>query len=157
MRPLVIGVGNPDRGDDGVGRVIAQRLGKLSLPDVDIDEASGEAAALLSLLQGREMVMIVDACQSNGAAGHVRQFDVSAAPLPSPVRAISSHGFGVPEAIELARTLGELPARTLVIAVEGQAFELGASLSPEVHDAVETAIDLICTTLHGGTVERKAV
>jgi hydrogenase maturation protease len=140
MRPLVIGVGNPHRGDDGAGRAVARRLKSLARQAFDIEEANGEAASLLSLFQGRDMVVLVDACQSGEPSGSVQRFDVSRAPLPSTVRAISSHGFGVADAIELARSLGELPSKIVVIAIECQSFEHGTVLTPDVERAVDIAI-----------------
>jgi hydrogenase maturation protease len=48
----------------------------------------------------------------------------------------STHALGVPEAIELARALGRLPARLEVYAIEGARFTAGAELSPAVERAV---------------------
>jgi hydrogenase maturation protease len=49
----------------------------------------------------------------------------------------SSHAFGVAEGIELARALGRLPCRLIVIGIEGIRFDHGESPSAEVAKAVE--------------------
>jgi hydrogenase maturation protease len=49
----------------------------------------------------------------------------------------STHAFGVPDAIELARVLDRLPARLEVYAIEGASFAAGDRLSPAVDQAVE--------------------
>src|SRR5215207_5591238 len=48
----------------------------------------------------------------------------------------STHAFGVADAIELARTLGRLPARLEIYTIEGADFTAGAGLSPPVAAAV---------------------
>ncbi len=44
---LIICVGNPLRGDDGIGCVVARRLREMKLPDVTVREESGEGTALI--------------------------------------------------------------------------------------------------------------
>jgi hydrogenase maturation protease len=140
-RRIVIGVGNPDRGDDAVGRAVARRLLGALPADVEIVEAEGEATALMARLDGAEEAYLVDACASGAAAGTVRRFDVGAGPLPQDAFGVSTHGFGLAEAIELARALGQLPRRCIVYAVEGASFEIGAALSGPVAVAVADVAD----------------
>ncbi|MBN8636246.1 MAG: hydrogenase maturation protease, partial [Anaerolineae bacterium] len=45
---LIIGVGNPQRGDDGVG-LAAARLVRAALPDADVRESAGDPADLIEL------------------------------------------------------------------------------------------------------------
>ena len=86
----------------------------------------------------------------------------------------STHGLGVAEAIELARVLGRLPARLQVYVIEGQRFEHGAKISPELHSGIEEVVHRIvdavsatvcatykqdtkeCGTPRPGLVEKKA-
>jgi hydrogenase maturation protease len=134
---IVIGVGNAWRGDDAAGLAVARRLRVLAPPGVDVREHEGEASGLVEAWAGADSVVVVDASASGAAAGTVRRFDAAAAPLPASALRSSTHAFGVPEAIELARALGRLPARLDVYAVEGERFEAGAALTPAVADAVE--------------------
>jgi len=133
---IVIGIGNPDRGDDAAGRMVA-RLLRRSLPDgVDLAELAGEATALLARLDGAGTAWLIDASASGAPAGTVRRFDVGDGPLPAASFGLSSHGFGLAEATELARALGQLPPRCIVYAIEGACFDAGAPLSPPVSAAV---------------------
>ena len=135
-RIIVIGIGNPDRGDDAAGRAVARWLhGKLP-PAVEIVEHDGEASTLLACIKGAATACLIDACASAAPAGTIRRFDVGATPLPQGTFNVSTHGLGLPEAVELARALGQLPARCIVYAIEGGAFELGAPLSPPVATAI---------------------
>lgn len=136
MATIVIGLGNPDRGDDAAGREVARRLRETGLLSADILELDGEATALLARLEGASAAILVDASISGGPPGMVRRFDVAAGPLPSGAFGVSSHGFGLAEAIELARALGALPPRCIVYAIEGERFDIGAPMSACVWAAI---------------------
>lgn len=140
---LIIGVGNPDRGDDAVGRAVAQQL-KGRVPEgVEVLEEEGEMTALLEHLEEADEAYLIDASASGEAPGTVRRFDAAAAPLPNAVMAVSTHGFGLAEAIEMARAMGTLPATCLVYAVEGAGFEAGEPLSEPVAAAVAQVAEKI--------------
>ena len=133
---LVIGIGNPDRGDDGAGRLVARRLREL-VPGLAPCELDGAASALLDRLSGRAAAYVIDAAATGRPIGAVQRFDAGHGPLPSGMDGCSTHGLGLAEAIELARALGTLPPRCIVYAIEGRDFSLGAPVSPAVAAAVE--------------------
>jgi hydrogenase maturation protease len=135
-RRIVLGIGNPDRGDDGAGRAVVQLLRGALPADVEVDEHGGEAAALLSRLDGVAEAFLVDACASGAPSGTVQRFDVAVDPLPQGAFGLSTHAFGLAEAVELGRALGQLPARCIVYAIEGTSYEAGAPLSEPVAIAV---------------------
>jgi hydrogenase maturation protease len=144
---LIVGIGHPDRGDDAVGRIVAARLREHQPPNVMVAETHGEAAALLDLIAGQDDVIIVDAGLSGGEPGLIHRLDAVAAPLPRPMFATSSHAIGLAESIELARTLGTLPHRCIVFAIEGRSFNLGGGLSPPVAGAVEEVVERVLAEL----------
>ncbi len=136
-RMIVIGIGNPDRGDDGAGRRVAQRL-RGNLPaHVMIEELDGEATSLLALLEGADAAFLIDACVSNSEPGTVQRFDVAGAPLPQAGFRLSPHGLGLADAIELARALRQLPPSCVVYAIEAGSAENGGVLSAAVAAAVD--------------------
>ena len=139
-RTRVIGIGHPDRGDDAVGRIVCARLRRETSAHVEIIESDGEAARLLDLFDGADDVILVDAGLSGAAPGTIHRLDTVAAALPRPMFATSSHAVGLAESVELARTLGLLPQRCVVFAVEAATFELGAPLSAPVAAAVDRLV-----------------
>jgi hydrogenase maturation protease len=143
---IVIGIGNPDRGDDGAGRMAALRLRAILPPAVAVAECDGDVAGLVDLFDGFSNVILVDACASGAPAGKVHRLEVSEAPLPTAAFNMSSHGFGLAEAIELARALGQLPPRCMVYAIEGETFETGAGLSGVVDRAIDRVVREIVRT-----------
>jgi hydrogenase maturation protease len=129
---LVIGVGNPDRGDDGAGpRVVALLLAR----GVNAVDHAGDGLALIDLWKDRSRVVIVDAMVTGGVPGSILRFDTDRAPLPRRVFHMSSHVFGLAEGLEMARILGRLPAALIVYGIEGESFCLGAGLSGPVEGA----------------------
>lgn len=150
-RRLVLGIGSRDRGDDAVGPVVADRLRGTLPPDVEVGECSGGATELLTRLEGIGAVYLVDACRSDRAGGTIQRLDARAVALPCMTFGVSTHGFSVAEAIELARSLGDLPPLCVVYAVEGVSFAVGVPLSPPVAAAaVEVAERLRLELVTGG-------
>lgn len=141
---VVIGVGNPDRGDDGAGREVVRRLREAHLPSsARIIEANGEATAILASLEGVSAAFLIDACVSGAPPGTVRRIDLSNEPLPCARYGLSSHGFGLTEAIELAKALDELPRRCIVYAIEGESFEPGIAPSAAVMRGVSETLEAL--------------
>jgi len=146
-RPLVIGIGNIDRGDDGAGRQVARILRHMLADKAEIVEQDGEGAAILARIEGAQTVYLVDACMSKAPPGTVHRIDAAEGELPLTSSDLTTRGFGLGSAIELARTLGRLPPHTIVYAIEAESFEPGAPLSPEVAAATVMAADRIRTEI----------
>ncbi len=146
-RRLVIGIGNPDRGDDGVGRAVIHKLHGRVPADVTLLEQEGEAATLVGWLEGAATALIIDAAITGAAPGSVTRLDANTGPVPVGLGSMSSHGLGVAQAIELARILGVLPPCCIVLAIEAASFEPGATLSPAVEAAAEDAAAMILSEL----------
>jgi hydrogenase maturation protease len=142
---LVIGLGNELRGDDGAGVDVVRRLqGEVDSTEVELVEMQGEPIGLLHEWAGRRLVVLVDTMQSGTPPGTIRRFDAVAEPLPRVPRSFSStHALGLGDVIEVARTLGLLPARLTVYGVEGRTFEAGAPLSDEVGAAIPRVTALV--------------
>ena len=136
---VIIGVGNPFRGDDGAGLAVVRQLAGQVSPRIEVVEESGEGTALVEAWQGAPFVILVDAIQSGATAGTIRRLDAREDPVGGELFRHSTHAFGVSGAIELARTLHELPPRLVLYGIEGRSFAPGAQLSPAVEEAVPLA------------------
>ena len=137
---LVLGIGNPDRGDDAVGRLVARALRSRVPADVRVVEQDGEATALLAELQAAENVWLIDAAACGAPVGTIHRIDCSGTDVALPAGAVSSHGFGLAEAIGLARALDVLPQHCIVYAIEGAEFRAGAVVSSEVKAAADRVV-----------------
>jgi len=145
----VIGLGNELRGDDAVGLRVARLLSGTLPAEVRVLECEGEPVALLSAWEGHERAVVVDATRSGAEPGTIRRLAAHEGPLPSELRRASTHLLGVADAVELARTLGRLPARTIVYGIEGGVFDAGAELTPPVAAAAELVAESIRHELEG--------
>jgi hydrogenase maturation protease len=140
---LIIGIGNAYRGDDAVGLLIARRL-SARLKHVTIQEATGEGAALIDMWQDAASVLLIDAVSSGVAPGTIHRIDAHTQPIPAVFFRYSTHTFGVGEAVEMARVLGQLPAQVVIYGIEGAAFEIGDELSPQIERAIPDVVERIC-------------
>lgn len=134
---IVIGVGNRWRGDDAAGLAVADRVRELAGGTIATRTHEDEASGLVDAWEGAARAVVVDAATSGAPAGTVHRFAAATDPLPANRLRSSTHAFGVPDAIELARALGRLPERLDVYAIEGAEFAVGAALTPTVARAVE--------------------
>ncbi|NTV47465.1 MAG: hydrogenase maturation protease, partial [Chlorobiales bacterium] len=78
------------------------------------------------------LVVIVDAMKSKSPVGTVRRFEALREKLGTGMFHYSSHLFGLAEAVEMARVLGQLPKELIIYGIEGASFAFGAPLSPAV-------------------------
>jgi hydrogenase maturation protease len=152
----IIGCGNRHRGDDAAGVLVAERLRELGVP---AEVQSGGAFELVESWNSNEDVILIDAVVTGCAPGTVHIWDGCPTRVPSNPQ-VSSHGFGVAEAINLARALDLLPGRMRVYGVEGEEFGIGEGVSPEVMTAVEEVAQRIAGEVRNGDIvssERSAL
>lgn len=135
-RLVVVAPGNPLRGDDGLGPAVAEHL-RVLFPELPILSGAADALSILAFWEGAAVAYLVDSAVTGADPGHLHRLDLSAQPLPKEMARCSSHGLGLAEALALGRTLGRLPERVTLLAVEAAGFAPGSDLSPAVADRVE--------------------
>jgi hydrogenase maturation protease len=148
---LVVGIGNPDRGDDGIGLLVVRQLAGRLPSDlarhVTIVERTGDALALIDDWAGHDAVILVDAAAPDSAPGSIHRIDLLEDELPIDISLSSTHAFGVADAVGLARTLGLLPRHVIVYAIEGATFDHGAPVSRKVAAALNEVVTRIAGEL----------
>lgn len=132
----IIGCGNPDRGDDWAGVLVAERLRELG---VDAETHIGEPLVFIEAWCPADDVIVVDAVVTGAPTGTVHVWDGWPPRVPGSAR-ISTHGLDLGQTIELAQALGRLPARLRLYGIEGRQFSPGSNISPEVERAVEWVV-----------------
>jgi hydrogenase maturation protease len=143
MSVVVIGVGNRFRRDDGVGPAVIDRLRALDLPGVRLADSDGEPAGLIELWSGTTTAVVVDAVHTKTPSpGRVHRLAMDSV-AGDRSGAASSHGIDLGQAVELARVLGRLPDRLVVLAIEVADTGYGSGLSAAVTAAADrVAADL---------------
>jgi hydrogenase maturation protease len=150
---LVLGLGNPLRGDDGIGPRVVELLKQGGLPDgaeaVDVGVAGFNLLYLLA--KSREVggaesgvpagdapqrVIIVDAADVGLEVGQFARFTPDQVELMGALETPASHQAGLAEVLALARALERPLPEIVVFGVQPGSLEWGAGLTPEVEAAV---------------------
>ncbi|HUH98443.1 MAG TPA: hydrogenase maturation protease [Anaerolineales bacterium] len=144
MKTLVVGLGNPILGDDGVGWRVAKELSSIIDPDssVEIDCASLGGLSLMERMLGYQRVIIIDSMETDqGPEGCVRVFPLAALENPHAGHSASVHDASLMTALQAAQSVGaDVPARVDVVAIEAKnVYEFSEQLSPEIEKAVPLA------------------
>jgi hydrogenase maturation protease len=141
----VIGVGSPS-GDDWTGWELAERLRASEVLaawgerfSVSLHDRPG--AALLQAWRGNGLVILLDAVRSGAPPGTVHRLDT--AQLSSMPRLLSTHGFGVAEAVQLAAAMDALPEALLFFGVEATPEHQELCLSEAVHATLPALVSEI--------------
>jgi hydrogenase maturation protease len=136
---VIIGLGAADRGDDAAGLEAVRLLARRPPAGTRVVALPGRAAALLDLWRDTSLAIVIDAAVSGAAPGTVHRVDARLTPLPPAVHHRSTHDLGLADVVELARALGRLPPRLVVLGIEVVDLSPGAGLSPAVRPAVRRA------------------
>lgn len=151
---LVICIGNELVADDAVGYELYRLLQAERLPTaVRLEFCGVGGIALLELLTGQEeLLVVVDAVQFGAPPGTVHCLPWEQMPAIGG-SAISAHGIGLKDTIEIGQTVypERMPRQVLLVGVEGRCFDqLGGAMTPEVAAALPQALAVI---RHAVTIE----
>jgi hydrogenase maturation protease len=160
---LIVGLGNPILGDDGVGWVIAQNLRDqlITRTDLEFDFLSLGGLSLMERLTGYQHVILIDAIASGeNSSGKVISFPLNEIPDPTAGHSSSVHDTSLRNALNLGRTMNiSLPRdeNIIVVAVEAaNVYDFSEELTPQVAAAVPIAEKLILDLIPSpGNFERK--
>ena len=147
MTALVIGVGNPFRRDDGIGPAVAAEVARRSLAGVRVLLCSDDPVEMLAAWTDTELAVVVDAAVGEDSVpGRIRRWTPDVRP---PCAAVSSHGLDVPSTYALGRSLGRIPRRLLVLAVDAADVRPGLGLSPAVAAVVPDVVGVVVSEITG--------
>ncbi|MGD2103555.1 MAG: hydrogenase maturation protease [Anaerolineae bacterium] len=152
MRPstLILGLGNPLRGDDGVGPRLVEGLKRRCLPEgvTALDGGTG-GLDLIRLLEERRRVVIVDAADVGREPGEYVRFTPDQVRLAGASNALSLHHAGLSEVLMLADALDlELP-EIVIFGVQPEAIGWHEGLSPAVATSLAALTDAVLQEIEG--------
>ena len=148
-RILVIGIGNDFRCDDRIGLEVARLLRERNILSVEVMEESGEGTALMERWKDAKYVFLIDTVSSDVPPGTIHRIDVHSQSMPKTFFHSSTHQFGVAEAVELSRSLNQLPLHLIIYGIEGKIFSMGTKVTPAVIDAGIRTCELISREIRG--------
>jgi len=153
MRVLVLALGNPILGDDGVAFHVLERLRPRLKegPDLVLDEAMAGGIELLTNIVGFDRVLIVDAVKTPGAVpGQVRT--LREGDFEESLHASSPHSTNFATAMAMGRAMHpeEMPGVVAIIGVEVErVHEFTEEMTPAVEAAVPVAMEEAARVLRG--------
>jgi hydrogenase maturation protease len=151
MKTLVIGLGNPILGDDGVGWRVAEEVKKQLSPDlpVDVNCISLGGISLMEHLIDYEHAILIDAFALDEPIGSILVLKLSDLPNYSAFHTTSAHDTSLQNAIELGRCMGaQLPNDVDIVGIATRRIhDFSEELSPPVADAVPFAARVVLDLL----------
>ena len=145
---LILGIGNPLMGDDGVGIRAAEALARSELPEgVTVQEAGLPGWGLPSWLEGRSRVILVDAVQMDAAPGAWKRFRFSDLRLALEDSSLSLHAPGLACGLALTEALNLLPEDLTLYGVQPGQVSAGEGLSAKVSASLPELVQTILNDL----------
>jgi len=152
---LLVGLGNPWRGDDAAGPAVIQAMRRLGPdPRLELVEGVDDTFGLVELWAGVDHAVVVDAASSGAPPGTVHVARLAASLGWDPPPTLSSHGLDLSAAVGISRAVDCLPRRLTLLGIEGAAFDLGAPLSRPVAASVPRVARLALRLVEAGNGTR---
>jgi hydrogenase maturation protease len=147
-RVLVAGIGNIFMGDDAFGVEVARRLAERPLPaGVEVGDFGIRGIDLMYALgEGYDAAVFVDAVPRGEPPGTLSVIEPK---LEEGEATIDAHGMDPVKVLSLARQVGSVPERILVVGCEpgvrmtGDEEEVVGELSEPVRAAIDDAVGLV--------------
>ncbi|MET0102066.1 MAG: hydrogenase maturation protease [Sedimenticola sp.] len=144
---VVIGYGNPSRGDDAVGPLMIERLERKresgELPPLfdTVTDFQLQIEHAMDLLD-RQLILFVDASVSATPPFGFQQL------TPQRDESYSSHAMTPSAVLEVfTQVNGFPPPPTFLLTIPGRSFELGSDMTPECEDHLSEALELAAELL----------
>ena len=154
--PVVVGVGNPTMGDDGLGRVVVRRLDG----GVASTFAGTTGFFALEAMSGADSAVVVDAVDGEGPPGtlHRARLDRAAGETAPEV---TLHDLTFADALRSCRSAYDLPDRVVLVGMVPATVEGGIGLSDRVEAALPAATAAVRAEVgrrprHGGRLDMNA-
>lgn len=153
---IVVGLGNPLLGDDGIGWRVAEEVrGRIERAGLaaEVDCLAVGGLRLMERLVGYERAIVVDALTTGRRPpGAIWRCSLDDLPDPAAGHLGSSHDATLQTALAVGRSLGaRLPDDVIVVGVEAErVYEFSEELSPAVAAALPTAVESVMEILSGG-------
>ncbi len=146
---LVVGLGNPLMGDEGVGLRVLEKLEERadSYPDVEFMDLGTGGMTLVHAMAGRSRVILIDCAFMDEPPGTLRRFTPEQVRSRKPRLRQGLHGGDLLELLELSDRLGELPADVVIFGIQPVDISPRRSLGQELRDRLHEYADRVAAEL----------
>jgi len=151
MKTIVVGLGNPILGDDGVGWKVADEVMRHLPGDAPVDVVclSVGGISLMEHLTGYDHAIIIDAFATDAPVGSISVLRLDQLPNYSAFHTTSSHDTSLQNAMELGRSMGAyLPDDVMIVGITTKPVfdfseELSAPVARVVHSVGSIVLDML--------------
>lgn len=148
---VVLGLGNPLMGDEGIGVYLVEQLARSAAeyPSVDFLDAGTGGLSVLHYIEGRRKAVIIDCAYMDEEPGVIRRFTPDQVRSRKVLAHQSLHEADLMQVLAMARQLGQAPEQVILFGIQPERVELGQELSPTLTDKVDEYVSLILNELEG--------
>jgi len=159
VKTLVLGIGNPILGDDGVGVHVAQELAKeIRDKDIDIKDASFDGLNLLELIAGYDKLIVIDAIMADDKVGEIYKL------TPESISDMagfttSPHHSNLASTIEMGEKLfpERMPKEVTIFAVGTQeVVQVTEEMTGKVSEAIPKVVSLVSEEISSASSDRQS-
>jgi hydrogenase maturation protease len=151
MKTIIVGLGNPILGDDGVGWKVAEELKKHLSPDmpIHVELLSLGGLSLMEHLIGYERAILIDAIDSDLEPGSIITSKLSELPDVAAFHTSSAHDISLQNALKLGKSMGaDLPEQVTVVGIAtNHVYDFSEELSRPVSQAISKATRIVIDLL----------
>jgi hydrogenase maturation protease len=151
-RRLILSLGSPLRGDDGIGSAIIDTIEKQAELPASVDLIDGGVAGMktLTMLEGYDHVILIDAADPGSLSGEWLRLDLdellSCSMIPDNKGTL--HEAGLVDALAVGSAMNMLPARISIYVIRAQDNDKAVGISsgsfgstPAICEAILSEID----------------
>jgi len=148
VKALVLGIGNLLIGDEGVGCMAAEEISRRYTlpPSVECVDGGTAGFELLSMIDCKEHVILIDALRNDRAPGTVVMVEGEHVPRAFMART-TPHQLGICDVLAAAQLCDTMPRHLTLYGIEPKQLEVGIGLSPEVEAGMEKTITAVVEQL----------
>lgn len=137
-RVLIIGYGNPGRGDDGLGPALAAAIGEMTLPGVTVESDYQLTVDHTPLIAAHDLVVFADAAIGLADPWRLGPLDAD------PGATLGSHSLNPSAALHLTQLLFGKAPPAWVLAISGTEFgEVKEGLGPTARANLGLAVNAL--------------
>jgi hydrogenase maturation protease len=146
---VVLGLGNPLMGDEGIGPAIIERLiaQAENFPSIDFVDAGTGGLTVLHLISDRKKAILIDCAYMQTEPGTIRKFTPEEVLSVKELTGRSLHEADILSVLDMAAELGQCPPEVVIFGIEPKSIEPRARLSRTLNDRIDNYVKTVTDEL----------
>jgi len=146
---VVLGLGNPLMGDEGIGVVLIERLAESAdkYPGVDFIDAGTGGLSVLHHIEDRRKAIFIDCAFMDEEPGTIRRFTPEEVRTRKVLAHQSLHEADLLQILAMARRLDQAPEQVVLFGIQPEQVAPGQGLSQTLADRIDEYVRLVLQEL----------